>query len=542
MSFWTGFTTGLAKSVDQGLQKAMSKRDDELSRAKTFWQTRQAQKLDQKEAYDARAEKALGRLIRETGSSTIGLAAYNAAGGDADGAEDFLKEVDATRKQGLKYDIRANLQLPETYKVGDDIAESDAYSQVRQQMKGVDSSSIKVDDPLSKIGLGLRGGATEAVAQDINQMFTPTAAPTPLTGVPTTTFDRSGLITAKEYKQKLTEQERNKARFDREGKLFDVDLDARKTNTKKLEQAMEIAETVEERAASQYITDEEQRQLENARAEVAALQTQSKLIQDAEAHVKNMRGKDLTIEKTEMEIAKEKDHPVFKSFEDMAVYASQKLAAGKFTADKPEAAYTRMYNDAINGALKYTAATADPETGVGSVEFAKQSLDSIVEAARKLELEKVPQKAIGDMVKYTIDGNEAAYYGGMDRALNTVTRRLTNSEGKISLEAKNYIASLRADNTQKAYGFASSRAAAYNTAVAKNRSTAKINYVPLNVVQGAVKAIKQANTNLTDGQAVLQYAKENNLKPGTVVPEDTAGSKYIVWTGTKFINASDRGR
>ena len=38
MSFWTGFGTGLAKSVDQGLQTAMSKRDDELSRAKTFWQ------------------------------------------------------------------------------------------------------------------------------------------------------------------------------------------------------------------------------------------------------------------------------------------------------------------------------------------------------------------------------------------------------------------------------------------------------------------------------------------------------------------------
>ena len=135
MSFWTGFGTGLAKSVDQGLQKAMSKRDDELSRAKTFWQTRQAQKLDQKEAYDARAEKALRRLIRETGSSTLGLAAFNAAGGDADGAEDFLKEVDATRKQGLKYDIRANLQLPEGFEVGEDIAEEKAFGQVRQQLK-----------------------------------------------------------------------------------------------------------------------------------------------------------------------------------------------------------------------------------------------------------------------------------------------------------------------------------------------------------------------------------------------------------------------
>jgi len=529
MSFWTGFGTGLAKSVDQGLQKAMSKRDDELSRAKSFWQTRQAQKLDQKEAYDARAEKALRRLIRETGSSTLGLAAFNAAGGDADGAEDFLKEVDATRKQGLKYDIRANLQLPEGFEVGEDIAESAAFGQVRQPLKGVDKERIDIADPLKGTMFALKGGAEE-VASQTNKMFTPTAAPTPVTGVPTATFDRSGLITAKEYQQKETERGRDKTRFEREGKLFDVDLDAKKTNTKKLKQAMEIAAKGEERDAAQFIIGDEQRQIENARQEVADLQTQAKLIQDAEAHVKNMRAKDLTIEKTEMDIAKEKDHPVFKSFEDMAVYASQKLAAGKFTADKPKAAYERMYKDAIDGALKYTAATADPETGVGSVEFAKQSLDSIVEAARKLELEKVPQKAIGDKVKYTIDGNEAAYYGGMDRALNTVTERLTGTDGKIAPQAQRYIASLKADNTQKAYGFASSRAAEYNTAVANNESTAQINYVPWNVVSG-----------LQNSQDLKKYAREN-IKKGAVVPMNEDGSLYGIWTGTKFVKAQDMDR
>jgi len=529
MSFWTGFGTGLAKSVDQGLQKAMSKRDDELSRAKTFWQTRQAQKLDQKEAYDARAEKALRRLIRETGSSTLGLAAFNAAGGDADGAEDFLKEVDATRKQGLKYDIRANLQLPEGFEVGEDMAKEKAFGQVRQQLKGVDKERIDIADPLKGTMFALKGGAEE-VASQTNKMFTPTAAPDPVTGLPTATFDRSGLITAKEYQQTVKERGRDDTRFEREGKLFDVDLDAKKTNTQKLKQAMEIAKTVEERAAAQFIIGDEQRQLENARAEVAALQTQAKLLQDAEAHVKNMRAKDLTIEKTEMDIAKEKDHPVFTSFEQTAVYASQMLAAGKFTADKPKAAYERMYKDAIDGALKYTAATADPETGVGSVEFAKQSLDSIVEAARKLELEKVPQKAIGDKVKYTIDGNEAAYYGGMDRALNTVTERLTGADGKIAPQAQRYIASLKADNTQKAYGFASSRAAEYNTAVANNESTAQINYVPWNVVSG-----------LQNSQDLKKYAREN-IKKGAVVPLKEDGSLYGIWTGTKFVKAQDMDR
>ena len=202
MSFWTGFGTGLAKSVDQGLQKAMSKRDDELSRAKTFWQTRQAQKLDQKEAYDARAEKALRRLIRETGSSTLGLAAFNAAGGDADGAEDFLKQVDATRNAGETYNIRENLNLPKDYKAGDDIEESAALKSVRMQMKGIDATNVKIDDPLSKFGLGLKGGAAQGVADEVNSLIEPEIVET-LNNIPNVTIDRSGFVSAIDRKREI---------------------------------------------------------------------------------------------------------------------------------------------------------------------------------------------------------------------------------------------------------------------------------------------------------------------------------------------------
>jgi hypothetical protein len=202
MSFWTGFGTGLAKSVDQGLQKAMSKRDDELSRAKTFWQTRQAQKLDQKEAYDARAEKALRRLIRETGSSTLGLAAFNAAGGDADGAEDFLKNVDATRNAGETYNIRENLNLPKDYKAGDDIEESAALKSVRMQMKGIDATNVKIDDPLSKFGLGLKGGAAQGVADEVNSLIEPEIVET-LNNIPNVTIDRSGFVSAKDRQREI---------------------------------------------------------------------------------------------------------------------------------------------------------------------------------------------------------------------------------------------------------------------------------------------------------------------------------------------------
>lgn len=202
MSFWTGFGTGLAKSVDQGLQKAMSKRDDELSRAKTFWQTRQAQKLDQKEAYDARAEKALRRLIRETGSSTLGLAAFNAAGGDADGAESFLKNVDATRNAGETYNIRDSLKLPEGYEAGDDIDESAALKSVRMQMKGIDATNVKIDDPLSKFGLGLKDGAGQRVADEVNSLIEPEIVET-LNNIPNVTIDRSGFVSAIDRKREI---------------------------------------------------------------------------------------------------------------------------------------------------------------------------------------------------------------------------------------------------------------------------------------------------------------------------------------------------
>jgi hypothetical protein len=244
MSFWTGFATGLAKSVDQGLKKAMDKRDDELSRAKTFWQTRQAQKLDQKEAYDARAEKALRRLIRETGSSTLGLAAFNAAGGDADSAEDFLKQVDATRNAGETYNIRDNLKLPEDYKAGNDIEESAALKSVRMQMKGIDATNVKIDDPLSKFGLGLRGGAAQSVADEVNSLIEPEIVET-LNNIPNVTIDRSGFVSAIDRKRTIEDSipgldkqlginTRKIVDLDKNSPTYEADLEALEDETAKI--------------------------------------------------------------------------------------------------------------------------------------------------------------------------------------------------------------------------------------------------------------------------------------------------------------------
>lgn len=256
MSFWTGFGTGLAKSVDQGLQKAMSKRDEELSRAKTFWQTRQAQKLDQKEAYDARAEKALRRLIRETGSSTLGLAAFNAAGGDADGAEAFLQNVDATRDAGETYNIRDNLKLPEGYKAGDDIEESAALKSVRMQMKGIDATNVKIDDPLSKFGLGLKGGAAQRVADEVNSLIEPEIVET-LNNIPNVTIDRSGFVSAIDRKREIENSipgldkqlginTSKIVNLDKNSPTYDEDLEALEDETAKIILAKTMASKADE--------------------------------------------------------------------------------------------------------------------------------------------------------------------------------------------------------------------------------------------------------------------------------------------------------
>jgi len=60
MSFWTGFTEGLAGSLDRGLQSIMTKRDNELSAAKKFWRERELQKqekYEEKKRHDVKQGK-----------------------------------------------------------------------------------------------------------------------------------------------------------------------------------------------------------------------------------------------------------------------------------------------------------------------------------------------------------------------------------------------------------------------------------------------------------------------------------------------------
>jgi len=217
MSFWTGFTTGLAKSVDQGLQKAMSKRDDELSRAKTFWRTRQAQKLDQKDKYDARAEKAMRRMITEAkGDTTLALAAWNAAGGDADGNEKFLERLDATRASKGKFGLTDAITMPDDYVKGDNkYSSEDLIKSVGMNLPEFDKSRVSVPDFGKGTFLALKKDVGQSVADSLSDM-TPEKV-TAITDGPKASLDMSKMLEAEEYA-------RGVAKYDKEMKPTDKEM------------------------------------------------------------------------------------------------------------------------------------------------------------------------------------------------------------------------------------------------------------------------------------------------------------------------------
>ena len=196
-SFGTGLVTGLATSVDKSLQDALDKRDSEMSSARKFWQTRQAQKLDLAEAEDRRAEKALNRLINEAnGDVALGFAAYQAAGGDVDSVENFITRMDATKAAKGTFSLTDALTIPEGYDAG--LKREDAFSAIRTPIKGVSASAIDVDDPLANIGLGLSGGAANRVADKVNNLIPPQEV-TRIEGFEGASLDMSKMLEAEEY-------------------------------------------------------------------------------------------------------------------------------------------------------------------------------------------------------------------------------------------------------------------------------------------------------------------------------------------------------
>ncbi len=199
-SFGTGLITGLASGVDKSLRAAMDKRDKELSAARTFWQQRQAQKMDLAEARDKRTNKALDRMIDEMGGDVAkGVAAFKAAGGDVDQVESFIAALDETRNVGLEYNVQDKLKLDgvDLSQYGD-LTREKAYKGFATEVKGVD---IQMQDMsgLDKLGLGMKDMG-KGISESINKLI-PAREREAIGGITGGVLDRTGLITSERYKQ-----------------------------------------------------------------------------------------------------------------------------------------------------------------------------------------------------------------------------------------------------------------------------------------------------------------------------------------------------
>ena len=216
MSFLTGLVTGAAQSISGNLQAALDRRQEELSRARQFWRTRQAQKADLADAHDRRASKALNRFINEfDGNIAKGLAAYKAVGGDVDAAEAYIKNLDDTRMVGLDYDINEkfkfdNIDLEQFA----DLSRKDALGSISMDVKPIPASAFKDTSNLGKIGLGLKD--TSKYADEVNKL-TPPRVNKAIEGLELATFDPSGTKSAMQFQM-------DKQKFEMQMKANSLDI------------------------------------------------------------------------------------------------------------------------------------------------------------------------------------------------------------------------------------------------------------------------------------------------------------------------------
>jgi len=203
--FGTGLATGLAESVDQSWKTALDKREKELIRARTFWETKKKKKMDLADAHDERAGAALDKLINEfNGDVAKGLAAYQAIGGNVDDVENYLGQVQDTRNKLGSYDITEKLKLDgiDMTQFGD-LSRDAAFQSIRKEVGPLDISYTYRGQMAN-----LLPGSQDlgyAISSDINELM-PARQYEDITEFAAATMDRSGLVGTEEYARQVARE------------------------------------------------------------------------------------------------------------------------------------------------------------------------------------------------------------------------------------------------------------------------------------------------------------------------------------------------
>jgi len=420
MTFFLGLVEGAAKSVDKQLQSDMERTQERIDGMAQYRITRRRAEEERKQKDKKELKDVLTQLASYTdGNEDKAIQLYKSPQGGGQtiqGAKDLLSEL--RKEQKLNVDVRSKINFATNNENPEDFA-------------GFIGRSV---DPVTKLpaiegemkASGLAGMFGRDIGKEVMQQVDE-AAPISEEAVregpfstATATIDRSGFSAVLAQEELINQRKRAGREFEMKEIQFDANLTAGELKNKELKQAMRLADQSAKLAQDKFSSAEDQREFENARKKVADLQTEAQLIMDAEKFVKDMELKTLSIEEQKDAAKERKEHPLFKSFEDMAVYASQKLAAGGLSPED-EDMFEKMRTKAFEGAREYNEKTK--EAGGTAASFSKINRSSFLNDEIRRNLEKLGMvDELGQVIDTEIEGNYPLYFDRMHIALDNVTK------------------------------------------------------------------------------------------------------------------------
>jgi|DEB0MinimDraft_10_1074344.scaffolds.fasta_scaffold02230_4 hypothetical protein len=508
MGFLSGFITGAAESIDKQLQKDIERSQERAEGMAQYRITRRRAALEEQQKEKEELKEVLGNLASLVDGDVDKAAQLYISGGEnIEGGKSLYQELKKNADAGI--DIKTAITFAESRAKPGQL--TDYVSEFVTPIKALPAYEGEMKAS-GLYGAIFKPDLGKQVMREVEEAAPLPKAPTVKTDIVGAKIDRTGFLAAKEYAETAEERERK-------GKRFEMEVSTFQTAQKKAAQSMELAKKADERADKLQASNASQQEIENARADAAAAREQARLDlatakaeREAEAFVSETELRGLTIETRRAELDKLKNEPQYATFERMLVHADEQLA--KLTIlpeDKQDkrkiAELTAQRNHAIKG-IKEIANADDTDTAVAT--FSKQSVDSIINAEIKRQLQPVGLvKDIEGQLEYVLEGNEVKFFDRMTRALDNVELRVAGiNDAQMNNAIKAQRDSLKQD------------AAAYKKRMLDTegfRESEKFK-----------EATKDQLTN-------PQFA--GSLKAGDIVQYKNAQGAIItvIWTGSRYI-------
>ena len=246
---------------------------------------------------------------------------------------------------------------------------------------------------------------------------------------PVSAVEGFGTVKGLDFTRQAASQEAGFAGAERkrEEKRFAMEETAFGTNQARVKALTAQIAKDEERANRNELNAEEQKTYDRNRDKLADAERKTKLEQDAELFILAKRAKKLGINAQELANQKAQQPPEFTDFEDMAVYATQKLAAGGLTPQQTSD-FEEMKQQAVAGAKAWNAQTDGEKS-----QFSPQSVNAIFNAQIKRTMGKAGlYDGIEDKVKQITQGNAESYFDNFNQAISAVESTYGTSDTTMS--------------------------------------------------------------------------------------------------------------